>query len=195
MSEGLNPERIPFGLADIIIGEGENEVRFDGAANFQAEGGEVTLTPMLEDITVADLGNGVYDQRVSGWEGSVTFVAAEESIEVLELALAAVEPITDAEGVNTTGLMDSRIGTSMRTKAKKVRIHPRQYPADFTDYDINIYKMASTEGLTRSNANEQGNISVTLNMYPRDGMDADKPGNFFFIGGTDPNAGDGEGNN
>lgn len=183
----LNPERIPFGLSDITIGEVEDAIKFDGKNEFQADGGELTITPILEDIIIQDLGNGVYDQRVSGYEMSVTFVAAQESIDILELALGATEAITDTEGGGKTGLMDARIGTSMRTKAKQVKIHPRQYPKDFTDYDITIYKMASVEGLTRSSANSQGNISVTLNGYPRDGMDADKPGNFFYIGGTDPN--------
>ncbi|MER2090920.1 MAG: hypothetical protein ABS920_14370 [Sporosarcina sp.] len=183
----LDTNKIPFGLSDITIGEGADVLKFDGVSEIQAEGGEVTLTPMFEDIVIADYGNGVYDQRLVGYEGTVTIVAAQESIAVLEAALAATEAITDVGG-ETTGLMDSPIGTSLRKKAKRVTIHPRQFPASFKDLDINIFKMASNGEFTRTSANEQGNVTITLNMFPRDGMDPSKPGNFFYFGGTDPNA-------
>jgi hypothetical protein len=54
--------------------------------------------------------------------------------------------------------------------------------------DINIYKMASDGDFSESYANEQGNQSVSVSMFPRDGMDVNKTGNFFYIGATDPNA-------
>ncbi|OAK70096.1 hypothetical protein [Lederbergia galactosidilytica] len=183
----LDVEKIPFGLANIIIGEDDDTLTFDGVEEMQAEGGEVTLTPMFEDIVIADYGNGVYDQRLVGFEGQVTIVAAQESIDVLEAALAATETITDTSGGEKKGIMDAPIGTSLRKKAKRVRIHPRQFPDSMKDLDITIYKMASNGEFTRSNANEQGNITITLNMFPRDGMDPSKPGNFFYFGGIDPN--------
>lgn len=184
----LDVEKIPFGLANITIGEGADALKFDGVNELQAEGGEVTLTPVFEDIVIQDYGTGVYDQRLVGYEGTVTIVAAQESIEVLEAALAATETITDTDGGATKGIMDSPIGTSIRKKGKRVRIHPRQFPDSFKDHDITIYKMASNGEFTRATGNEQGNITITLNMFPRDGMDPAKPGNFFYFGGTDPNA-------
>lgn len=183
----LNPENIPFGLADFIIGEGENEVRFDGSNEFQMEGGELTFTPLLGDIVVADFGESIYDQIITGYEGSVTVSAAQQTLENLKLAMSYTEEITDSASSEVTGLMDSKIGTSMRSKAQKVRIHPRKMGSD-SSLDIVVYKMASNGEFTRSFANEQGNIPMTFTMYPRDGMDAQKPGNFFYVGNTDPNA-------
>ncbi|WP_342512793.1 hypothetical protein MKY34_19630 [Sporosarcina sp. FSL K6-1522] len=184
----LSEDKIPFGLSNIIIGEGADALKFDGVEEVQAEGGEITLTPMFEDIVIADYGNGVYDQRLVGYEGAVTIVAAQESIAVLETALMATESITDTVGGETVGIMDSPIGMSLRKKAKPIRIHPRQFPDTFKDLDINIYKMASNGEFTRTSGNEQGSITISLTMFPRDGMDPSKPGNFFYFGGTDPNA-------
>ena len=183
----LDITRIPFGLADITIGEGADAIAFDGLDELQAEGGDVTLTPVTEDIVIADYGTSPYDQRIVGYEGSVTIVAAQESIDVLQLALTASDPITETASGETVGIMDSAIGSSLRARALPVRIHPRRLPDSVRDLDIFIYKMAANGDFTRGQANEQGNVTITLNMFPRDGMDPSKPGNFFYIGGVDPN--------
>ncbi|WP_313429804.1 hypothetical protein [Siminovitchia terrae] len=185
---GLDLDRIPFGIATITVGEGTDALVFDGVHEFQAEGGEVTLTPQFEDIVVQDFGTGPFDKRLVGYEGQVTIVAAQESIDVLELALAATETITETTGGEKVGITDAPIGSSLRKKAKPITIHPRNLPPENKSMDITIYKMASEGEFTRSNANEQGNVTITLSMLPRDGMDPSKPGNFFYFGGTDPNA-------
>lgn len=184
----LDAQKIPFGLSNITIGEGEDAVKFNGVDGFQAEGGEVTITPIFEDIVIADFGPGVYDKRFVGNETSVTIVAAEETIDNMVLAMGASESITATDGGATTGLMDAPIGTSMRAKGKRVTIHPRQFTADYKDLDITIYKMIADGEYTRSSANAQGNVTITLTGLPRDGMDPSKPGNFYYVGGTDPNA-------
>lgn len=182
-------EKIPFGMANITIGEGTDAISFDGATHLQAEGGEITLEPSFEDIVIADFGTSVYDKRFTGMEGTVTIVAAEDTIKMLELAMNYADTITEtADPETTVGLMDGKIGSSMRTKAKKVTIHPRQLPAGDTSMDITIYKMASIGGFTKSFANAQGNRTIELSMLPRDGFDANKPGNFYYVGGKDPNA-------
>ncbi|MCM3651331.1 hypothetical protein [Metabacillus litoralis] len=178
--------KIPFGLADITIGEGADIVKFDGLEFFQADGGELTLTPVFQDITIADFGESVYDKILTGYNGTFTFVAAQDDLKILQLALSASEPIIETAGSTTVGMMDAKIGTSLRSKAKKVTIHPRTMGAD-KSLDIVIYKMASDGDLTKSFANAQGNQSVSMSMLPRDGMDVSKPGNFFYIGATDPN--------
>ncbi|OKL36992.1 hypothetical protein [Domibacillus mangrovi] len=179
--------KIPFGLADFTIGEGVDAIKFDGVVGFQADGGEVTLSPLLSDINIADFGDSLYDQYVMGYEGGVTIVAAEDDIDTLELAMSYTEAITETVGGEKVGLMDAKIGTSLRAKGRKVTIHPRIMGADKSS-DIVIYNMVSNGEFSRSFANEQGNVSVTLAMFPREGMDVSKPGNFFYIGGTDPNA-------
>lgn len=180
--------QVPFGLADITIGEGSDAIKFDGKANFQADGGEVTLTPITQEVKLADLGDSVYTEIVTGHTGKVSIVAAEDTIEMVKLALSATEDITDATSGKLVGVTDAKIGTSLRNKAKKVTIHPRMLPPEDKSKDIVIYKMASNGDFTRSFANEQGKVQIELNMYPRDGMDASKPGNFYYRGGLDPNA-------
>ena len=175
-------KEIVYGLADITIGEGEDAIKFDGKDYLQAEGGEVSITPQFEDITVEDFGEVPIEKRLTGWEGELTVVAAQEDADILELALGATEKV---EG-ETGGSMDARIGTKL--KGRKVVIHPRMLPAEDKSQDITIYNMASTEGLTRSYANEQGNVSLTLSMMPRENFDASKPGNFYYRGAVDPNA-------
>lgn len=180
---------IPFGLADITIGEGASAIKFDGKTYLQADGGEVSIEPELEDITIPDFGNTPYDQIVVGYNGEVTIVAGNRDLKVLSLAMGYTEGIMDtATPANMIGLMDAKIGTSMRSKAQKVNIHPRGMGADKTN-DINIYKMAGVSEFAESYANEQGKNEITLQMYPRDGADANLPGNFFYIGNVDPNAG------
>lgn len=185
MAEGL--KRIPFGMATITIGELLDAVKFDGVNELQAEGGEVTLTPEFEDIVIADYGTSPYDKRVVGYTGQVTIVAAQESIKVLKLALAASSDITDATTSTVVGITDAAIGTSLRTKAKVVKIHPRDLPDAVKDMDITIYSMVSDGEFTRTTGNEQGSLTITLSMLPRTGMDPSKPGNFYYMGGIDPN--------
>lgn len=180
-------ENIPFGLSDITVGEGVDAVSFNGVNFFQGDGGEVTLTPILEEIKLADLGDSVYDEIVIGHEGEVKIVAAQEDIRILEAALSFMDSITDSGTGNTVGLMDAKIGSSMRAKAKKVTIHPRKMGAD-KSLDITLYKMGGSGEYTRSYANEQGKIEATFKLYPRDNFDVSKPGNFYYIGATDPNA-------
>lgn len=181
---------IPFGLADITVGDPavpEDLIKFDGKDYLQAEGGELSLEPELEDIVIPDFGNTAYDQVIVGYTGELTIVAGNRDLKVLALAMSYTEEITDvAVPANVVGLMDAKIGTSMRSKAKKVNIHPRGMGTDKTN-DINIYKMAGISAFNESYANEQGSNEIVLNMYPRDGADPNLPGNFFYIGDTDPN--------
>lgn len=178
---------IPFGLADITIGTGADQIKFDGKTYLQADGGEISIEPELEDIVIPDFGNTPYDQIIVGFNGTCTIVAGNRDLKVLALAMGYTEGIMDVgEPANMVGLMDAKIGTSMRSKAKAVKIHPRGMGTDKTN-DINIYKMAGVSEFTESYANEQGQNEITLQMYPRDGADANKAGNFFYIGDTDPN--------
>ncbi len=180
-----------FGVADIEIGEGEDKISFDGKDYLQAEGGSLTLTPSYAEITVADFGETIVERRLTGWEGQVSIVAAQEDAKILKLALASTEPITDTNG-GAEGAMDARIGS--KPQGRKVRIHPRYLPDSVREMDWFIYNMASIEGFERSFGAEQGNINITLSMMPREGFDASKPGNFFYRGGVDPNANEDNGN-
>jgi hypothetical protein len=179
---------IPFGPCTVTVGEGDDAIAFDGVSELQASGGEVQLQPQWENITVIDFGSSPIDQRLSGYQGHVQIVAAQEDLKVLQLALAGTEPITDADSGETVGLTDSKIGTSLRSKGKVAIIHPRQLDADDHSLDITAYNVAGSGDFTKQWDANQTNRTVTLNMLPRVGFDPTKIGNYFYIGPTDPNS-------
>lgn len=177
--------KIPFGLADFTIGEGADIIKFDGKENFQADGGEISIEPILEAVNVADFGASDYDDYINGFTGEVTIVGAEHSLKLIELAMAYADKIMQT--TTHVGMTDAKIGTSMRAKGKKMVIHPRDMATD-NSLDITLYKVASVGAYGRTFANEQGQNELTFKMYPRDGADASKGSNFFYVGPTDPNA-------
>ncbi|UAK17555.1 hypothetical protein [Sporolactobacillus terrae] len=180
--------KIPFGPATVTVGEGEDAIVFDGQEYMQAEGGQVQLTPQWSDITAIDFGSSPLDRRLTGYQGQVQITAAQEDMKILDLALAASEPITDTTTSTVVGLTDSKIGTSLRAKGKKIVIHPRNLDATDKSLDIVIYKAASDGQFTKQWNQGQTNRQITLAMMPRDGFDPTKDGNYFYIGPTDPNA-------
>ena len=183
-------EKIPFGLADIYVGEDgdEKQLKFDGKTFLQVEGGSVSIKPILEDIKIADFGGSVFDQRVNGYEAEVKIVAADaRDLEVLKASLSYTEEIIDSVSTTVVGLTDAKIGTALRAKGKRVRIHPRDMGTD-KSLDIVIYKMISNGEFSQAYENAQGKHEITLVALPRDGFDANKAGNFFYIGAKDPNA-------
>ncbi|PTK45188.1 hypothetical protein BUZ61_16455, partial [Staphylococcus nepalensis] len=114
-------DEIMFGLADIIIGEGEDIIKFDGKngderSYLQVEGGSITFEPTLEDIKFADYGDNAYDQRVIGYEVTVTVVAGQETIDMLQLAIAGTTTVQDETG-ETTGVTDSTLCASTPRRA------------------------------------------------------------------------------
>lgn len=181
---------VEFGMADFIFDEGlETELRFDGKlceenSLLQAEGGSVELTPILEDITIADFGNGNFDQVVVGWEGTVTIAASKSTLDVISKTLSGTVSV-DTEGVITT-VTDAPIGSSLRASARSLRIHPRGMGADKSE-DIVIHKVANAGGLTKAFANEQGSYEMEFSIFPKDCADASQPNNYFYIG-KDPSA-------
>lgn len=179
------PKDYEFGMADFIFDEGlETELRFDGKlceenSLLQAEGGSVELTPILEDIVLADFGNGNFDQIVVGWEGSISIVATKSTLDVISKTLSGTLSIDDA-GTLTT-VTDAPIGSSLRSSARSLRIHPRGMGADKSE-DIIIHKVANAGGLTKAFANEQGSYEMEFSIFPKDCADASKPNNYFYIG-------------
>ncbi|WP_419791577.1 Ig-like domain-containing protein [Staphylococcus chromogenes] len=181
-------DEIMFGLADIIIGEGDDIIRFDGKngderSYLQVEGGSVNFEPEFEDIGFQDFGNGPYDQRVVAFNITVTIVAGQETIDMLKLAIGGTQDVTSDGQV--TGVADSPLGASNRKRAKAMRIHPR-FRKDHAA-DINIYKVASNSEVERQFGNEQGTLEMEFVAYPRDNADANKIGNYFYTGTVDPN--------
>lgn len=179
--------KVPFGVATITCEYSDGtKIEFDGKNYLQVEGGEVKLTPQFAEIQFADTGETIHDRRITGYEGTLTLSVGQDDIEVFRLALAASKPITDAKTNKVVGLTDLRVGASMKEKAVKVTIHPRQY--DTKDYDIVIYQMASTGDFSKAYNMEQGSVAVELTMFPREGADFTQDSNFFYIGPIDPNA-------
>ncbi|WP_051681318.1 hypothetical protein [Virgibacillus alimentarius] len=174
-----------FGAATITLEDNESGdiIRFDGKEYLQAEGGSLNLTPSYTEFTFIDFGETVVERRLSGWEGEITISAGQEDAKILDVALAST---VEVEG---GGVTDAPIGS--KPKGYKVTIHPRSLPESEKSRDWVIYNASSTEGFEREFSGEQGNVPITLAMAPREGFDAAKEGNFFYRGGVDPNADDG----
>lgn len=185
----INVEKIPFGLANITVGEPGNEKKFDGKEYHQAEGGEITITPVWEDFVIQDYGTTRFTKKIVGYEVNVNIVAAEEDIETLLLAMGSyTSTITDSGTGDVIGFTDSPIGTDARNAAVPVTIHPRNLPAGDKTNDIHVYKMASTGEYTRAYQLSQGNVAIQLEAFIRDGADPTGIGNYFYFGGVDPNS-------
>lgn len=183
-----NVENIPFGLATITLDpEGSNPFSLDGVNYFQVEGGELNIEPQLEPIQFQDFGETEYDDRINGYTGELTIVVGQNDLAIMRKLFSYHSDIVNTETPGqAVGVTDERIGASMRQKAVPVKIHPREMADD--SLDIMIYKMAGTGAFNRVYESAQGQYEVTLKMYPRDGADPTKAGNFYYIGGTDPNA-------
>lgn len=189
----MDKKQIPFGPADIFIGEEGNEIRFDGknvaGSQLQAEGGSINIEPTFAPITSIDFGESDYDDFSTGYAVTVNIVALHESVETLKLAIASAQDIVTGEDANVkvTGVTDAPVGQSNREKAVRVRIHPRN-AGENRDFDYTVYKMAPVESFEREFSLEQGTIQIQFKAYPRDGADASKGSNFFYTGAVDPNA-------
>lgn len=183
----LTANSIPFGLATITIGAttDPNKLVLDGVNYFQAEGGEINIEPELEDVVFQDFGTSPFDQRIAGYTGELTLVVGQNDLKLMQKLFAYHSDILQT--TTLVGLTDAKIGQSMREKAVPVKIHPREMGAD-KSLDINIYKMAGTGAFNRVYETAQGTYEVTLTMFIRDDADPTQPGNFYYIGDTDPNA-------
>lgn len=183
---------VPFGLANITLTDDEgNAIKFDGKMGeehsyLQVEGGSIEFEPELEEIVFADYGASPQDHRTTGYNVTATIVAGQETVELLQLALAGTETIK-SDGV-VTGVADGRLGASNRARGRRMNIHPRFLPADQKENDYTLYKVASTGSYTREFGNEQGQLEIELTAYPRDNADASSYGNFFYSGAVDPHA-------
>lgn len=176
---------IPFGLATVTVGDGVDAIKFDGVEYLQAEGGELNIEPELESIEFQDFGSSPYDERIMGYIGTLKIVMGQNDLKLFEKMYAFHSQIVDAVSSEVVGLTDEAIGASMREKAVPVTIHPREMGED-TSLDIHIYKMAGAGAFSRAYEISQGTYEVELKMYVRDGADPTKPGNFYYIGNTDP---------
>lgn len=177
--------KIPFGLATITIGDDVDGLKLDGVNYFQAEGGELNIEPELEDVVFQDFGGTPYDQRINGYTGELTVVVGQNDLKLMQKLFSYHSEIIDSASTDVVGVTDEKIGASMRDKAVPVTIHPREMGAD-TSLDIHIYKMAGTGAFNRTYESAQGTYETTLSMYPRDTADPTQPGNYYYIGDTDP---------
>ncbi|AKQ08589.1 major tail protein [Bacillus phage vB_BceS-M2] len=173
------PDRIPFGLADITIG---STTTFSGAANLQADGGELSIKPILEEVTIADFGKTIYDYRVVGYEVELKIVIAETDAQVVLDSFSYMSKL----GTTNIGYTDESVGKSLRAKAQQVVIHPRQYAAAVKDDDVTIFKAVGVGDYVVPYKNEQGKVEVSLKALVKDNADPSKVGNIFYVGATAP---------
>lgn len=178
-------QKYEFGFATFTFDEGtENELRFDGklcedGSYMQAEGGELELTPVTQEIELPELGDGVFDHIQTGWEGSLKIVGSKASLDLISKTISGTISF-DKEG-KVVSVTDAPVGSSLREKGRKVRIHPRQLGDDISE-DFVIHKVVNTSGITKTYQNEQGQHEMEFVILPKDCADANKPNNYFYIG-------------
>lgn len=178
-------QKLEYGFADIIFDEGtENEVRFDGklcedGSHMQADGGELELTPITEEMKLPELGDSVFDYVTNGWEGKLKVVASKATLDLISKTLSGT--ISFERDGKVVSVTDAPVGSSLRDKGRKVRIHPRQLGSDKSE-DIVIHKVVNTSGLNKSYQNEQGNYEMEFEVLPKDCADANEPNNYYYIG-------------
>jgi hypothetical protein len=117
----MDVNNIPFGAADITIGTGVDAIAFDGKTFFQADGGSMSLEPILSNITFIDFGEGDYDDRVNGWNGNVKVVGSQNDIKLLKLALSAADVVA-MRPTHLIRLKLSRIRKSGQAYVQKVNL-------------------------------------------------------------------------
>lgn len=183
----INSNTIPFGPATITLGDGTDDLVLDGINYLQAEGGELNIEPEFEDVTFEDFGTSPFDKRIAGYTGEMKVVVGQNDLTLMRKLFAYHSEIVDGgDPQNVIGVTDEAIGASIRDKAVPMKIHPREMGAS-SALDINLYKMAGTGALNRVYETAQGKYEVTLEMFMRDDADPTNPGNFYYIGDTDPN--------
>lgn len=180
---------IMFGMANFkLTGTDSKVLNFDGKATgdgtsfLQTEGGVLTIEPKFKDIQFEDTGESDIDNRVVGWEVKVKMTVSQETLELIQLAMAGAHAIKDSGGSKLIGITDGPLGSSNRDRGVKMEIHPRQLPVEDKSMDIVIYKVASTSGFERAFKNEQGKFDLEFVAYPKDNFDMSQPNNFFQIG-------------
>jgi len=165
-----------------------NKLNFNGQQYLQAEGGEYTLTPSYYDEKWADSGENTVEKWLTGQEGGLKVVIGQYSPKLMQLALNAVQTITDTTSGSVVGFTDAPMGMKASDNAYKVRVHPRILPDSDKSQDITFYRVIADSEFTRAFANEINNIEINFNMIPRENADFSKGGNYYYTGPTDPNA-------
>lgn len=185
MAQTPETKKYEFGFADITFDEGtDNEIRFDGklcedGSYMQAEGGELELTPITQEIELPELGEGVFDHIVTGWEGTLKVVASRATLDLISKTVSGTVSLEDNRKV--VSVTDAPVGASLRETGRKVRLHPRQMGTDVSE-DYVIHKVVNTSGINKTYQNEQGNHEMEFVVLPKDCADANKPNNYFYIG-------------
>jgi hypothetical protein len=154
-----------FGLADILV-DGED-------IGSQGDAAVLGIEPIYIDVESYE--NGLWDKYLEKWEVKLKVVLEDTSFDKLKLAL----PALDDEGV-VNGLQDGGAHQLVRSKAKKVTIHPRAKGVDKST-DVTIYMAYPTGVFERTYGKETTKYEVEFMAFPKTANSKD-PGNYFLIG-------------
>jgi len=167
--------KLTIGVADIMV-DGTPVPNQADAATFSAE-------PILQQVDLYTAPH--YDQRVEGWNVSLTIVVDEDSYEGYQMALAGSEKLedpqysVDPELEQYSGITDGVGQKSLRPSAKEIVIHPEG--ATDSRYDITIFKAVPTGTFERVYGKEKTSYEITFNGLHKTG-DHTQMSNYFLIG-------------
>jgi hypothetical protein len=157
-----------FGLADILV---------DGVdIGSQGDASVLSIEPVYLDVESYE--NGLWDKYLEKWNVKLKVVLEDTSYEKLQIALPALEEWDDQGTIR--GLRDGGTHQLVRSKAKKVTIHPRGKGADTTT-DVTIYMAYPIGVLEQTYGKEVSKYEVEFMAFPKTANSKD-PGNYFLIG-------------
>lgn len=154
-----------FGLADILVDNIDIGSQGDAAV--------LSIEPIYLDVESYE--NGLWDKYLEKWEVKLKVVLEDTAFDKLKIAL----PALDDQGV-VGGLQDGGAHQLVRSKAKKVTIHPRGKGAD-TSTDVTIHMAYPTGVFERTFGKETTKYEVEFMGFPKTANSKD-PGNYFLIG-------------
>ncbi len=175
---GETGTKIRMGPCKVTFGDEFEINKTIGGVDFSAQ-------PMLHDISVDQYGQGVYDKRIVGWEVSAVIRMAETDYDTIKEISVGLEEIEGAG--EKKKLVDKALGTSMRTLAKKLTIHPLDMGESVAE-DIVIYLAApDTPVDLKFNYENERVLEVTMIGYPLDeesdpSAEPGDPNVYFCIG-------------
>ena len=145
-------------------------------------GVDFSAAPLTKEIKVDQFGEGAYDHRIVGWEAKAIIRMAESDYDAIKAMSVALDETIDGAKKK---LYDKQLGTSMRTLAKKLVIHPLDMGTSVEE-DITVYLAAPLTPLDlKYNYKEERVLEVTMHAYPREiagTIDPGDPNAYFCIG-------------
>ncbi len=141
--------------------------------------GGVTLhvEPEMTDINVDQYGTGPVDHRITGWNVRAIVPLAQTDYDSIKAVATFLEEVEAGK------LTDRQLGTSMRSVAKQLTLHPTEYSDN--SHDVILYLASPVTAMELGfDYSDQRVYNAEFVAYPKANADPGSPGNYFEMGGV-----------